>query len=48
MPNISLPQFSIRSLFADTTPSPTTSVDIPVPFNEVVQGILANVTVNLV
>lgn len=48
MPNLSLPQFSIQGLFAAVTASPTTSVDIPVDFNQVVSGLLANVIITMV
>lgn len=46
MPNILLPQFSVQSLYAATTPTPTTSTDITIPFNDVAQGTLANIIVN--
>lgn len=48
MPNLSLPQFSVQALTAGTAPSPVGTVDIPVLFNEVVSGLLANVIVTLV
>jgi uncharacterized phage protein gp47/JayE len=46
MPNILLPQFSVQSLYAAITPTPTTSVDIAINFNAVAQGTLANIIVN--
>ncbi len=48
MPDLKVPLFSIRAVFADVTPAPVVSNDITMNFNEVTQGILANVTVNLV
>lgn len=48
MPNIVLPQFSVRALFVGTAPTPTLSNDIPVNFNQVVSGSLINVIINLV
>lgn len=48
MPNQLLPQFSVQALYAATTATPTTSVDIPVNYNQVVSGSLANVVIDLV
>lgn len=47
-PNISLPLFSVRGMFAAKTAVPVTSTDIAINFYEVTQGISANVTVTLV
>lgn len=48
MPNLSLPQFSVQALTAGVAPAPVGTVDIPVLFNEVVSGLLANVIITLV
>lgn len=48
MPNVLLPQYSVRATFADVTPSPVVSNDIALNFNQVVSGSLANVIVNFV
>ncbi len=48
MPNLSLPQFSVQTLTAGVAPAPVGTVDIPVLFNEVVSGLLANVIITLV
>ena len=47
-PNIDEPTFSIYNLYLDTSASPTNTADIPVAFNQVAQGVLAYVIVNLV
>ncbi len=47
MPTILLPQFSIQSIMAATTPTPTTSTDIAIAFNAVVEGITGNVIVTV-
>lgn len=46
--NLSQPIVSVHSLFFATTPTPTTTADIPMLFNQVAQGIAANVTVNAI
>ena len=46
MPNLSLPIFSITSLFSGLAPSPTGTADIVLTFNQVSQGITGNVVVN--
>ncbi|CAK9249994.1 unnamed protein product [Sphagnum jensenii] len=46
MPNILVPQFSIKAIYAGTSVSPTSSTDISVNFNQVVEGVLANIVVN--
>ena len=48
MPNLALPQFSVRSLAIGTAPAPTGTSDIVVTYNEVVQGVTANVTITAV
>jgi uncharacterized phage protein gp47/JayE len=48
MPNPLLPQFSIRSVFIGTAASPTGTSDIAITFNEVAQGVTANVIVTSV
>jgi hypothetical protein len=48
MPNTLLPQFSVKAMYAATTPTPTVSNDIPMNFNQVAQSSLANVIVTLV
>jgi len=47
-PNLQNPLFSVRSLTLGIIPSPSTTVDIPMNFNLVAQGIAANVAVNSV
>ncbi len=47
MPNLSQPQFSITSLGAGTTSGGEGTTDITVLFNQVVQGITANVIVTV-
>lgn len=46
MPNLALPQFSITSVRTAITATPTGTSDIAITFNEVAQGILANVLVS--
>jgi uncharacterized phage protein gp47/JayE len=41
------PAFSVRSLTLGTAPSPTGTSDIPMNFNQVAQGILANVIITV-
>lgn len=48
MPNESLPQFSIRSVAIGTAASPTGTSDISINFNQVAQGVTANVVVTTV
>lgn len=48
MPNLALPQFSVRSLYIGTAPSPAGTTDITVSYYQVVQGISANITVTAV
>ncbi|HEY3987933.1 MAG TPA: hypothetical protein VGM02_01460 [Acidobacteriaceae bacterium] len=48
MPNPSLPQFSVRSVAIGTAASPTGMSDISINFNEVAQGVIANVSVSTV
>lgn len=48
MPSLQTPIFSIHSLFFGTSASPTTTTDVPMNFNQVAQGVLAKVIVNLV
>lgn len=47
-PNLSVPIFTIPSLFSGTSASPSGVVDIAIPFYKVSQGIPANVVVNSV
>jgi uncharacterized phage protein gp47/JayE len=44
MPNLSQPQFSITALIAGTSSGSQTGTDITINFNQVVQGISANIT----
>lgn len=44
-PNLSLPQFSVQALTVGTAPSPTGTTDIPILFNQVTQGVLANIII---
>jgi uncharacterized phage protein gp47/JayE len=46
--NLAQPSFSIRGLFLGTTNPPTGTNDIPLTFNQVAQGIAANIQVNQV
>lgn len=46
--SITQPSFSVRAVFADITPAPVVSNDIPMLFYQVTRGNIANVTVNLV
>lgn len=48
MPNLAIPIFSIYSLIAGTTFGGQSTTDIPIAFNQVTQGILVNVVVNIV
>jgi hypothetical protein len=48
MPSLLIPQFSIRSLFTGTAPSPSGTADIAPPYYGVVQGISGNVLVTAV
>jgi uncharacterized phage protein gp47/JayE len=48
MPNPLLPQYSVRQCLAGTAPSPTTSTDIDIDFNQVVSGNTANIIINFV
>lgn len=48
MPNPSLPQFSIRSVAIGLAASPTGTSDISINFNEVAQGVTANVVITTV
>lgn len=48
MPNLAIPEFSIRGLFAGLAPSPTGTTDISILFNQVIQNNLGNVVINLV
>lgn len=48
MPNLSLPQFSVQSLFAGTSAGPTFAIDISLNFNQVSQGFAGNIVINLV
>lgn len=45
MPNILLPQFSVTSVFTGTSASPSGTTNISIAFNQVAQGISANVLV---
>jgi len=47
-PDLSSPIIIVETLALAVTPSPTTGADIPMDFNQVSQGITANVIVNLV
>jgi hypothetical protein len=47
MPNILLPQFSIQSIKAGTSATPTGTTDIAVNFNQVVEGVTGNVVVTI-
>lgn len=47
-PNLSQPLFSVRALKLGTSPSPSGTSDITVNFNEVSQGILSHVVINIV
>ena len=46
--NPDAPTFAIQSVFSGTVPSPAGTVDIPLLFYQVAQGILANITVTAV
>jgi uncharacterized phage protein gp47/JayE len=48
MPNILLPMYSIKALYLSTSPSPTTSTDIPLTFFDVALGITTNVNLTVV
>lgn len=48
MPNLSLPQFSIKSVAIGTTASPSGTSDISINFNQVAEGIVGNVNVTTV
>lgn len=48
MPDLSLPQFSIRSVAIGTAASPTGTADISMSFAQVAQGLTANVIVSAV
>ena len=48
MSNLSQPTFSIRALYAGKTSSPTGTTDISIDYDEVTQGNITNVTINLV
>lgn len=48
MPNLSLPQFSIKSVAIGTTVSPTGTSDLAINFNQVAQGVTANVVITAV
>lgn len=48
MPNLSLPQFSIRSVGLGTSASPTGTSDLSINFNQVAQGVTGNVSVTTV
>lgn len=47
MPNLRAPAFSITSLTAGKGAGPQGTTDIPIGFNEVTRGSLANITVNV-
>lgn len=47
-PNPDLPMFSIRALTLGTSASPTGTADVTMAFNQVAQGVLANVVLTLV
>lgn len=46
--NLEAPSFSVRAVFLDVVPAPVSTTDIVLTFNEVAQGSLANVTLNIV
>ena len=47
--NLSLPYYSVQSLFVGTSPNPTSATDIPTNFNQVIQGFDINdIIINLV
>lgn len=46
-PNLALPVFSITSITAGKTVTPTGTSDVALAFNEIAQGVLANVIVNV-
>jgi hypothetical protein len=46
--NLSNPVVSVHSLFFGTAPAPAATTDIPIFFNQVSQGLVANVAVNSV
>ncbi|HLH04939.1 MAG TPA: baseplate J/gp47 family protein [Bryobacteraceae bacterium] len=48
MPNLSLPMFSIKGLFAGTSPNPTTSLDITLLFYQVASGSIGNISLAMV
>jgi uncharacterized phage protein gp47/JayE len=47
-PDLDTPAFSIYALFLDPFSTPVDTADIPMLFNQVAQGLIANVIVNLV